>query len=147
MVRRIATLPDKSDVVIAYPDEGAMKRFHTFFEAFDEVVCTKVRQGDKRLVTLKEGEPEGKHVVIVDDLVQSGGTLIECARALIELLRPAFSRDQILVNLIPMNSVAHAPSLRGASRDAARAFQRAISPGIRVIMHYLLNDSISNPRS
>ena len=28
-----------------------------------------------------------------------------------------------------MNSVAHAPSLRGASRDAARAFQRAIWDG------------------
>ena len=34
---------------------------------------TVVRQGDKRIVTLKEGEPEGKHVVIVDDLVQTGG--------------------------------------------------------------------------
>ena len=51
------------------------------------------------------------------------------ARALIELLRPAFSRDQILVNLIPMNGVAHAPSLRGASRDAVRAFQRVIWDG------------------
>ena len=77
LLQEIAGLPDKDDVVIAYPDEGAMKRFHTFFEGFEEVVCTKVRQGDKRLVTLKEGEPEGKHVVIVDDLVQSGGTLIE----------------------------------------------------------------------
>jgi hypothetical protein len=27
---------------------------------------------------LQEGEPQGRHVVIVDDLVQSGGTLIEC---------------------------------------------------------------------
>lgn len=27
---------------------------------------------------LKEGEPKGRHVVIVDDLVQSGGTLLEC---------------------------------------------------------------------
>jgi hypothetical protein len=35
-----------------------MKRFHTMFEGFEEVVCTKVRQGDKRLVTLKEGEPK-----------------------------------------------------------------------------------------
>lgn len=26
----------------------------------------------------QEGEPQGRHVVIVDDLVQSGGTLIEC---------------------------------------------------------------------
>lgn len=41
-------------------------------------MCTKVREGDKRIVRLKEGNPTGSHVVIVDDLVQSGGTLIEC---------------------------------------------------------------------
>ncbi|XP_042483235.1 ribose-phosphate pyrophosphokinase 4-like [Macadamia integrifolia] len=46
------------------------------------VVCTKVREGDKRIVRLKEGNPAGHHVVIVDDLVQSGGTLIECQRVL-----------------------------------------------------------------
>lgn len=43
-----------------------------------QIVCTKVREGDKRIVRLKEGAAEGRHVVIVDDLVQSGGTLIEC---------------------------------------------------------------------
>jgi len=43
-----------------------------------QVVCTKVREGDKRIVRLKEGNVSGHHVVIVDDLVQSGGTLIEC---------------------------------------------------------------------
>jgi phosphoribosylpyrophosphate synthetase len=37
-----------------------------------------VRDGNKRIVQLKEGDPKGRHVVIVDDLVQSGGTLIEC---------------------------------------------------------------------
>lgn len=42
------------------------------------MICTKVREGDKRIVRLKEGNPAGCHVVIVDDLVQSGGTLIEC---------------------------------------------------------------------
>lgn len=47
-----------------------------------QVICTKVRDGDKRIVRLKEGEPRGKHVVIVDDLVQSGGTLIECQKLL-----------------------------------------------------------------
>jgi predicted amidophosphoribosyltransferase len=41
-----------------------------------------VRDGDKRIVRLKEGSPKGRHVVIVDDLVQSGGTLIECQRLL-----------------------------------------------------------------
>ncbi|RZR92167.1 hypothetical protein BHM03_00020424 [Ensete ventricosum] len=43
-----------------------------------KIVCAKVREGDKRIVRIKEGNPEGRHVVIVDDLVQSGGTLIEC---------------------------------------------------------------------
>ena len=42
----------------------------------------QVRDGDKRIVRLKEGAPRGRHVVIVDDLVQSGGTLLECARLL-----------------------------------------------------------------
>ena len=42
------------------------------------MVCAKVREGDKRIVRIKEGNPAGFHVVIVDDLVQSGGTLIEC---------------------------------------------------------------------
>lgn len=43
-----------------------------------QIVCAKVREGDKRIVRIKEGDPAGRHVVIVDDLVQSGGTLIEC---------------------------------------------------------------------
>lgn len=67
-------------ITIAYPDEGAWKRFHYQFkdEGYPEVICTKVRDGSKRIVRLKEGVPQGRHVVIVDDLVQSGGTLIEC---------------------------------------------------------------------
>lgn len=46
--------------------------------ANSQIVCNKVREGDQRIVRLKEGDPKGRHVVIVDDLVQSGGTLIEC---------------------------------------------------------------------
>lgn len=47
-----------------------------------QIICTKVRDGAKRIVRLKEGEPKGRHVVIVDDLVQSGSTLIECQKLL-----------------------------------------------------------------
>ena len=43
-----------------------------------QIICTKVRDGSKRIVRLKEGQPRDRHVVIVDDLVQSGGTLLEC---------------------------------------------------------------------
>ena len=85
LLNRLARCPDAENIVIAYPDEGARKRFHAFFKGMEEVVCTKVRDGGKRLVKLKEGEPAGRHVVIVDDLVQSGGTLIECQKLLAKL--------------------------------------------------------------
>lgn len=89
-------------IIVAFPDDGAWKRFHKLLDCFPtvsllllciylcyvlgltvfvdkwQVICTKVREGDKRFVRIKEGNPSGCHVVIVDDLVQSGGTLIEC---------------------------------------------------------------------
>ena len=85
LLNRLAECPDADNIVIAYPDEGAWKRFHGFFKGMEEVVCTKVRDGSKRQVKLKEGEPAGRHVVVVDDLVQSGGTLIECQKLLARL--------------------------------------------------------------
>ena len=81
LLNRLAGM-DKEQVTIAYPDEGAWKRFHYQFDDFPEVICTKVRDGAKRIVRLKEGDPSGRHIVIVDDLVQSGGTLIECGKLL-----------------------------------------------------------------
>ena len=52
--------------------------WHEMLHVVCQIICAKVREGDQRIVRLKEGEPNGRHVVIVDDLVQSGGTLIEC---------------------------------------------------------------------
>ncbi|KAG7012044.1 Ribose-phosphate pyrophosphokinase 4, partial [Cucurbita argyrosperma subsp. argyrosperma] len=69
-------------VVIAFPDDGAWKRFHKQLDRYPVVICTKVREENKRIVRIKEGSPAGRHVVIVDDLVQSGGTLIECQKVL-----------------------------------------------------------------
>lgn len=80
--QRLHQLPESEKIVIAFPDDGAWKRFHKQLDHFPMVVCNKVREGDKRIVRLKEGNPEGCHVVIVDDLVQSGGTLIECQKVL-----------------------------------------------------------------
>ncbi len=69
---------------VAFPDEGAAKRFaHIFAElGFSAVVCGKVRRGDKRIVTIHDGDCDGKEVIIVDDLIQTGGTLYEAACAL-----------------------------------------------------------------
>ncbi|MBA0841972.1 hypothetical protein Goarm_001824, partial [Gossypium armourianum] len=76
--QRLHQLSDADKIVVAFPDDGAWKRFHKLLDHFPTIICTKVREGDKRIVQLKEGNPTGCHVVIVDDLVQSGGTLIEC---------------------------------------------------------------------
>lgn len=80
--QRLDQLPDADKIVVAFPDDGAWKRFHKQLAHFPMVVCAKVREGDKRIVRIKEGNPAGCHVVIVDDLVQSGGTLIECQKVL-----------------------------------------------------------------
>lgn len=75
-------------VCIAFPDEGAWKRFKTMFQDADGkplypfIICRKVRDGEKRTVTVSEGNPRGCPVVIVDDLIHSGGTTIECLHAL-----------------------------------------------------------------
>ncbi|XWS41032.1 hypothetical protein CRYUN_Cryun17cG0046100 [Craigia yunnanensis] len=81
--QRLHQLPDADKIVVAFPDDGAWKRFHKLLDNFPTVICTKVREGDKRIVRLKEGNPADCHVVIVDDLVQSGGTLIECQKVLV----------------------------------------------------------------
>ena len=69
---------------VAFPDEGALKRFGRWFEGYPLIVCHKVREGRERRISVREGRPHDRHVVIVDDLAMSGGTLLECRRALRE---------------------------------------------------------------
>jgi len=49
---------------------------------FDIIVCGKVRDGESRVVTVQDGDPKDRRICIVDDLVQTGGTLFECGLAL-----------------------------------------------------------------
>jgi phosphoribosylpyrophosphate synthetase len=73
---------------VAFPDEGAAKRFgHVFAAAgYSAIICGKVRRGNERIVTIHDGihDAPGNAVCIVDDLVQTGGTLAKCATALKE---------------------------------------------------------------
>ena len=83
----LARLKSENITAIAFPDDGAAKRFGRIFKTagFDEIiVCGKKRDGDKRIVTILDGDCRGKEVIIVDDLVQTGGTLYECASTLLK---------------------------------------------------------------
>jgi phosphoribosylpyrophosphate synthetase len=78
----------ESDInCVAFPDDGAAKRFASFFEDMDleVIICGKTRgEGELRSVTIQDGDAEGRHIVIVDDLVQTGGTLFETGKVLKE---------------------------------------------------------------
>lgn len=78
---------EKTINCVAFPDDGAAKRFSHMFESLgmEVIICGKLRDGDRRLITVKDGDPTNKNIVIVDDLVQSGNTLYECGKALKEL--------------------------------------------------------------
>lgn len=80
-------------MTVVFPDDGAHKRFRTQFEGYKIVVCSKVRgENGKRVINIKDryNIPIGdklylNDMIIIDDHVQTGGTLDECRNALISL--------------------------------------------------------------
>jgi ribose-phosphate pyrophosphokinase len=93
------------NVAIVFPDEGAWKRFHKQFVGYKLIICTKVRDGDKRIVTVGEGQEHclDSHVFIVDDLVKTGGTLLECKKAL-RKFGAKFVSAFVTHSVFPLNS-------------------------------------------
>lgn len=73
------------DKVIVFPDEWAEKRFWKDFGNHEIIVLSKKRIWSERIIELKQWNPEWKDVLMVDDLIQSGGTLVRSAEFLREL--------------------------------------------------------------
>lgn len=74
------------ETLVMFPDDGAHKRFSDDFPEFDQGICAKVRgDGDERIVRLVSGTVRGRKVVVVDDLIQRGGTMIETGKLMREL--------------------------------------------------------------
>jgi phosphoribosylpyrophosphate synthetase len=69
--------------VVAFPDDGAYKRFKLLIPSSfaDRVVFAKQRVGDQRVLSCAEGSEfiQGRDIIIVDDIANSGGTLVTCA--------------------------------------------------------------------
>lgn len=90
---RMDLMVGKNNYVIAFPDEGSWKRFRSYVHEKNPdqpyVVFSKIRSGDERKVQIVETSqlsPDSYlHVLIMDDLVQTGGTLDECRRALVAM--------------------------------------------------------------
>jgi len=80
-------------MVLCFPDQGAQKRFTELFRDMEHnprIVLGKKRDGTKRILHVVQGlselmSPLVSHILIVDDLVQSGATLYESFKLLTQL--------------------------------------------------------------
>lgn len=87
---RLSQFPSDEGFAEVFPDKGAQDRFGEVVKnprrrlhTFPQIVCGKRRLSvTERQVEILEGNPEGMHCVIIDDLGRGGGTIIECGRAL-----------------------------------------------------------------
>ncbi|MDH5367719.1 MAG: ribose-phosphate pyrophosphokinase [Cyclobacteriaceae bacterium] len=75
------------DLIFASPDVGGVKRVRSFAKYFnaDMVVCDKHRKRANEIASMQLiGDVEGKNVVLVDDLIDTGGTMCKAASLIME---------------------------------------------------------------
>jgi ribose-phosphate pyrophosphokinase len=75
------------NLVFASPDVGGVKRTRAFGKYFNAelVVCDKFRQKANEVASMRLiGDVEGKDVVMVDDLIDTGGTISKAAQIIME---------------------------------------------------------------
>lgn len=75
------------DIMFATPDVGGIKRARSFAKYFNSelAVCDKYRKEANKVSSMRLiGEVEGKDVVLVDDLVDTAGTICKAADLLKE---------------------------------------------------------------
>jgi len=75
------------EIMFASPDVGGIKRARSFAKFFDAelAVCDKYRKEANKVSSMRLiGEVEGKDVVLVDDLVDTAGTICKAALLLKE---------------------------------------------------------------
>lgn len=78
---------DLSNVIFASPDVGGVKRARTYAQYFhrDLVICDKYRKRANEVAGMTViGDVEGADVILVDDLVDTAGTLCRAADKLME---------------------------------------------------------------
>lgn len=80
------------DVVIGFPDHGAKGRFGDYIQRFtpgkEPAVIDKVRdihQNNKTKIVGVSGEVAGKDVILVDDIIDTGGSILDAARKFKEM--------------------------------------------------------------
>ncbi len=78
---------DMNSVIFASPDVGGVKRARKYANHFgsDMVICDKYRRRANEVAGMTViGDVEGRDVILIDDLVDTAGTLSKAAQALLD---------------------------------------------------------------
>lgn len=113
-----------TDLIIAAPDTGGTKRANAYAKYLncDLAICYKQRKVANQIESMTViGDVEGKDVVLVDDLIDTGGTLAKSASMMMEhgaksvramithpvLSGPAYERinDSVLTELVVTDTI------------------------------------------
>jgi ribose-phosphate pyrophosphokinase len=75
------------NTIFASPDVGSIKRARAYAQQFSTelIICDKYRKVANEIAGMNViGDASGKHVILIDDLIDTGSTLCKAAEALIK---------------------------------------------------------------
>lgn len=78
---------DREDLIIAAPDTGGSKRANAYAKFFnlEMAICYKQRKVANQIESMTViGDVAGKHVVLIDDIIDTAGTLTTAADMMLE---------------------------------------------------------------
>ena len=149
-----------SDLVIVSPDAGGVERARAFAKRLNAslAIIDKRRDEDQKVKAMHIiGEVEGKAAIILDDMVDTGGTLTEAAKALAEngalsinaccthavLSGNAIGRieESSIENLIVTDSIPLQPETKGCKKIKVLTVAKLLGEAIK---RSHLNDSVSS---
>lgn len=149
-----------SDLVIVSPDAGGVERARAFAKRLNAslAIIDKRRDEDQKVKAMHIiGEVEGKAAIILDDMVDTGGTLTEAAKALAEngalsinaccthavLSGNAIGRieESAIENLIVTDSIPLQPETKGCKKIKVLTVANLLGEAIK---RSHLNDSVSS---
>ena len=149
-----------SELVVVSPDAGGVERARAFAKRLNAslAIIDKRRDEDQKVKAMHiVGEVEGKAAIILDDMVDTGGTLTEAAKALAEngalsinaccthavLSGNAIGRieESAIENLIVTDSIPLQPETKGCKKIKVLTVANLLGEAIK---RSHLNDSVSS---